>query len=299
MKPYRSTVASRLCAAGMVSALAGGVLLSAQQLPIEPAKKFGASITPAYEGWFDNPDGTHSFLVGYMNRNRAQDEDVPIGPNNQIEPGGPDRGQPTHFLPGRQTGMFAITVPKEFTPQQRLTWTITLNGQTNSIPFHLQPDYNISPFTEIAVHNTPPVIRFEETGQTVQGPLASALKPLATRSASVSAPLPLTVWAEDDAKYTSGSATPLRNPPPPPVTLSWSKYRGPGAVTFDKAKPALDNLAGGLVNQLYKGKATTTAKFSEAGDYVLHATANDYSGVGGGGFQCCWTTAVMKVSVAP
>jgi hypothetical protein len=32
---------------------------------------------------------------------------------------------------------------------------------------------------------------------------------------------------------------------------------------------------------------------------VLHVTANDYSGDGGGGFQCCWTTGLMKVSVKP
>jgi hypothetical protein len=30
---------------------------------------------------------------------------------------------------------------------------------------------------------------------------------------------------------------------------------------------------------------------------MLHLTANDYSGEGGGGFQCCWTTALVKVSV--
>ena len=80
--------AARLCAA---VALAGGVLASAQQLPIEPPKQFGTSITGAFEGWFDNPDGSHSFLVGYLNRNRAQELDVPIGPNNLMEPGGPDR----------------------------------------------------------------------------------------------------------------------------------------------------------------------------------------------------------------
>ena len=45
--------------------------------------------------------------------------------------------------------------------------------------------------------------------------------------------------------------------------------------------------------------ATTTAKFSESGDYILHVIANDYSGDGGGGFGCCWTTALMKVSVQP
>jgi len=32
---------------------------------------------------------------------------------------------------------------------------------------------------------------------------------------------------------------------------------------------------------------------------MLHVTANDYSGDGGGGFGCCWTTALLKVSVKP
>jgi hypothetical protein len=299
MTSYRCSVASRLCAAGMVSLLAGAVLLSAQQLPSEPPRKFGASITGAFEGWFDNPDGSHNFLVGYLNRNRAQEEDVPIGPNNQIEPGGPDRGQPTHFLPGRQSGMFIVTVPKEFTTQQRLVWTITMNGQSNSIPLRLHTDYNVSPFSDIAAKNTPPVIRFDERGQTVQGPMATPVKPASTRTTSVSAPLPLTVWAEDDARYSTGTGAPMRNPPPPTVTLTWSKYRGPGKVTFDKAKPSLEKLAGGRVNELYRGKGTTTAKFSEPGEYILHVTANDFSGEGGGGFQCCWTTALVGVSVTP
>src|SRR3954464_2689803 len=93
--------------------LAAGVIAAAQQQIPEPAKQFGSGITGAFEGWYDNPDGNHVFLVGYLNRNRAQEVDVPIGPNNHIDPGGPDMGQPTHFLPGRQTGMFTIIVPKE------------------------------------------------------------------------------------------------------------------------------------------------------------------------------------------
>ena len=44
---------------------------------------------------------------------RSQELDIPIGPNNRIEPGGPDMGQPTHFLPGRQWGMFTVPVPKD------------------------------------------------------------------------------------------------------------------------------------------------------------------------------------------
>ena len=78
-------------------------------------------------------------------------------------------GQPTHFLPGRRHGMFTVTVPRDFTPEQRLTWTIVANGQTTSIPLRLHPDYVVSPFVDVAVKNTPPVLRFEENGQSDPG----------------------------------------------------------------------------------------------------------------------------------
>ena len=45
------------------------------------------------------------------------------------------------------------------------------------------------------------------------------------------------------------------------------------------------------------GKASTTATFSEPGDYILHVVANDWTGEGGHGFQCCWSNAQVKVSV--
>ena len=282
-----------LCAAG---AIAGGVLLLGQQIP-EPRKQFGASVTGAFEGWFYNEDGSRGFLVGYFNRNTQQELDIPIGPNNRIEPGGPDMGQPTHFLPSRQYGMFVVSAPKDFTPQDKFTWTIFVNGQFTSIPLRLNNDYVVSPFTEIAVNNTPPVIRFEQNGPALQGPMATLAKASA-RTASLSAPLALTLWATDDMKYTSGTSAPLTTPRPP-VTLTWSKYRGPGVVTFDKAKPDVEKLPPDSDNAAFFGKATTNVKFSETGDYVLHVTVNDYSGDGGGGFQCCWTTGLVKVSVKP
>src|ERR1700752_1624881 len=107
-----------------------------------------------------------------MNRNTTQALDIPIGPDNRIEPGGPDLGQPTHFLPGRQHGMFTITVPKDFTPEQRLAWPIVVNGEMKAIPLRLHPDYVVSPFVDVEVKNTPPVLRFEENGAAIQGPIA-------------------------------------------------------------------------------------------------------------------------------
>lgn len=293
----RSGFFGNLSAAGAI--LAGGVFVSAQQpggarLPSEPRKQFGASITGAFEGWYYNPDGSRMFLVGYLNRNLQQELDVPIGPNNRIEPGGPDLGQPTHFLAGRNYGMFTVAVPKDFTPQSKFTWTITANGQTNQIPLRLNGDYVVQPFTDVAVKNTPPVLRFDPNGPTIQGPTANVAG-ARELTASAAAPLVLPLWASDDAKYTSGNNAPLRNPPPA-VSLIWSKYRGPGTVTFDKNKPEFEKLQG---EAAFSGKATTTVRFSEAGDYMLHVTANDFSGPGGGGEVCCWSTAIVKVSVKP
>ena len=56
-------------------------------------------------------------------------------------------------------------------------------------------------------------------------------------------------------------------------------------------------LSGGAVNEPFSGKGAMTARFSQPGEYVLHVTANDYSGDGGGGEVCCWTTALIKVVV--
>jgi hypothetical protein len=81
------------------------------------------------------------------------------------------------------------------------------------------------------------------------------------------------------------------------VRLTWSKFRGPGAVTFDKANPPVEKVPAGPAP--FTGTSTVTVRFEKPGDYVLHVTANDYSGDGGGGFQCCWTTAMVKVAVTP
>src|SRR5271165_4486958 len=114
---------------GLTIAFATAAIMAADQLPMEPLHESGQSITGAYEGWFQNADGTFSFLVGYFNRNLKEEPDIQIGPNNRIEPGGPDQGQPTHFLPRRQWGVFTVTVPKDF-GTKKLTWTLASNGQT-------------------------------------------------------------------------------------------------------------------------------------------------------------------------
>src|SRR5262252_3856445 len=160
---------SFLCLLCSVPASVG---LRAQTLPLEPVHESGAGITGAFEGWFKNADGSFSLLLGYFNRNTKQEVDLAVGPNNRIEPGGPDQGQPTHFLTGRQWGVFTVMAPKDF-GTGKLTWTLVANGKTTVIPMSLNPLWEVSPFIE-ASGNTPPFISFEEGSLGVQGPRGSS-----------------------------------------------------------------------------------------------------------------------------
>ena len=262
------------------------------QTALEPPHTSGQGITPAYEGWYRNGDGSANILIGYYNRNLKEAMDIPVGPDNRVEPGGPDRGQPTHFVPGRQWGVFTITVPKDFAPDQKLTWTITANGKTASVPVSLNPLWVIAPFLD-ATGNTPPFLGFEESGPFLQGPPRGVTKSL---SAMPNEALPLSVWVADDAKVPPSFAAFAKMIPA--VSLTWTKFRGPGDVKFAAEKPKAEKAEfKAPAGTAFSGKAATTATFTEPGDYILEITANDISGVGGGGFQCCWTTAQVKVAV--
>src|SRR5438128_1243382 len=143
--------------------------LASAQLPLEPLKDSGQGVTPAYEGWFKNADGSFTLLLGYYNRNLKQTLDIPVGPDNRIEPGGPDQGQPTHFLPRRQWGVFTVRVPADF-GEKKLTWTIVANGRIASVPIGLHRDYEVEPYKDAANKNIPPVLRLEQGGSPLQGP---------------------------------------------------------------------------------------------------------------------------------
>lgn len=167
----------------------------ANQLPLqlEPLGSSGEAIYPAVEGWGPHKDGTNVMLVGYFNRNKDQELDIPIGPNNRIDPGGPDYGQPTHFELGRQYGVFAIPVPKDF-GTKKLTWTLTANGQTASVQLWLNPAYWVDHFKHAASGNEPPVVKFAPDGPEQTGPPRGIMQ---TLSGVPWGPVELKLWAAD------------------------------------------------------------------------------------------------------
>ena len=83
----------------------------AAQPPAPTAYDRGQDISPTYDGWEQNADGSYSLYFGYFNRNTDEEIDVPIGPSNSFDGGTPDRGQPTHFYANRKWWVFKVNVP--------------------------------------------------------------------------------------------------------------------------------------------------------------------------------------------
>jgi hypothetical protein len=294
---HSRTLSRLLTAAALVVA---GTMVSAQGqlLPNYPKLAFGASVTPAYDGWFENKDGSFTYLIGYYNRNWTQEVDIPIGPNNHFEPGEPDQGQPTHFLPNRNWGMFSVQRPKNFAANERIWWVLTIGGVTQRVPFHRSPDFNItvdhsSEEAPNGKYNLPPVLKWTEAGAPIQGPVGSVQTAIA-KVATVNVPMTLDLFAEDDALYTSGTNAPMTRVPPV-VEATVAKYRGPGNVKAEGFH--FTTTKGGKPMEPYAGKASGTLTFSAPGDYIVHVTLNDFSEKGGGATACCWTTSVVKVDV--
>ena len=252
------------------------------QLSLQPMSPSGLSITPSFEGWYRNPDGTHSLSFGYLNRNTQERVDLPVGENNFISPGPQNQGQPTHFEPRRHYGVFAVTVPADFGDKKTVVWTIKFRGQTYAIPGNLKADWEIDAIQgEASADNTPPRLSFIEGGPEGRGPLGMTTGPL---TVGAGRPLALSVIAKDDAKAEPAARAAA------PVDITWFHHQGAGTVVF--APPTTRLAATG-------GTASTSATFSTPGEYVLRIRANDGAVASAGHSQCCWSNAFVRVTVTP
>lgn len=277
----------------LLAVLSANVALSArssaqaQPLPLGPIRDAGQTVTPAFEGWYRNPDGTFSLSFGYFNRNAKEALDIAIGPNNYFTPGTSDRGQPTHFEPRRHWGVFTVTVPADF-GDTRVVWTLVMRGDTVAIPGSLKRNWEIDALQgEAGSGNTPPSLSFDgaHTGRGPGGVWASPI------DAKAGQPVTLTLWASDDGRARTSVAGVGREGVP--VSLTWFVHQAPvaAAVTFGDRSPAVDRTS---------GQATTRVTFGTAGEYVLRVRANDASGIESAGHaQCCWTNGFVRVTVTP
>jgi hypothetical protein len=268
-------------AGGLVLAGAYAARLQAQgqplQLPSETITAIrlnaGQSVTPYFEGWIRNPDGTFDMVFGYFNRNYVQEFSIPPGPDNRIEPGVADQGQPTYFLPRRQRYIHRVRVPADF-GKKEVVWTITANGRTEKGYGMLMPPQEITERVVMTNGN------FDPGDGDPNKPPSITIAPLA--AVSVGTPVKLIASVVDDGLPKPRPVAP--RPPPPTttggfgaqvnssgggaprgLTVNWLQYSGPGKVTFGHT--------GAL--SVTNGEVVTTASFAAPGTYKLVASASD------------------------
>jgi hypothetical protein len=249
----------------------------------------GQDVQPVFEGWSKNADGTFLMHFGYLNRNWVQELSIPVGPNNSIEPAGPDRGQPTFFYTRTQRNLFTVSVPKDF-GKKEVIWTIVANGKTAKAFGWLQPEWEIDPAGGASaggqtdpelLHNKPPAISVEAAATTAVGQTMTINstvtddgipKPSAAKKPAAGQETPPTLVSTNDAPVNLPqlAGAPGRGAGrPAPGTLrgpfvTWMVYRGPANATFESRNiPVKD------------GKVPNSVAFKVPGEYVLRARASD------------------------
>lgn len=279
----RSSRSTWLCALAVAGVAATTIGLRAQ-VEFNNNVKYdaGQDVQPVYEGWSRNANGTFDLYFGYLNRNWVQQLQIPVGPNNNIQPGGPDRGQPTYFYTRTNRKVFTVNVPADF-GKKELVWTLTVNGRTRSVYGHLRADWEITPdggaagtqTTKEARSNKAPSLTLDPIGPVQVASVAKLVASVADDGLPVPRGRPKAAVGQETPPGLSGGhkEVPINLPwlgddegrrGGDGLTVKWMVFRGPAEVEF---APAYAKPEG--------GKATTTARFTAPGEYVLRSAAQD------------------------
>jgi hypothetical protein len=226
----------------------------------------GQNVVPVFEGWVPNEDGTFSLLFGYFNRNWEEDVFIPVGPNNRVDPGGPDLGQPTAFTPRRERNKFEVVVPKDF-GNKEVIWTITHRGRTEKAYGALVPQEVLS--RRMVLANVQREFSDDETGDATSTNTPAKVDIAAVPPVTLPGRATLSLSVTDDAVPMAGYRFGGRRGVQA-ISVSWSTYRGPALASFE---PAADKIPDGK-----GGKLTTAATFKVPGTYVLRAAVIDIGG---------------------
>ncbi len=275
-RPWVAFVSATLVSATLLLAASS----QAQVIPLEGRafneqllRPTGQHVVPLFEGWYENPDGSYGICFGYFNLNTEEAMDLPLGPDNHIEPSEFDGLQPTHFDPvpkanyRRHFCVFTVTVPPDF-GQKRVVWTLRTHGEDLSTPGKLIPPYYLDEPETGGRGVVAPVLKLEADGLEFQGRTGFTTSP---RTVAVGAPLDLSVWVDH---------------PAPTSWVGWTQHQGPGRVDFAQAEMQVDRAA---------GMARTSARFSEPGEYLVRVQSI-YS-IASFEYHCCWTNGYVPVTV--
>ncbi len=269
----------------------------------------GGPVVPIFEGWFPNPDGTFQLCFGYFNTNTEEVFDIPIGPNNSIEPEEFNGLQPTHFMPQPDGGrrhycVLSVSVPSDWGDRD-VRWTLVdeLTGQEFSSPGRLvHSTYRHDEPLQPSRKNSPPKVRLQAEGSIAEGRVGFGRGMVSdTLETEVGEPVELTARVRRDNPFLDEDNRAIR--------VRWFKYQGPGEVSFTPDWSSWREDAVGWVeaaswqeSEFAFGEEKTQAVFSESGEYILQVQA--YNSVGRAAYEtqdfefwCCWTNAFVRVNV--
>ena len=68
-----------------------------RDFPLATPGAAGEAVASMFNGWVKHEDGSVTMVFGFANLNRESIVDVPLGPNNKLEPAEFQGAQPTHF----------------------------------------------------------------------------------------------------------------------------------------------------------------------------------------------------------
>lgn len=275
-------------------------LVARSQRPLAPLPPEGLRVAPFFDGWYENPDGSITLSFGYSNLNRDDVIEIPLGPDNFITPTEYDGRQPTSFPPNapdptstaatgrreRERGAFTVTVPAGF--KGDVVWTLRVRGQAFSVPGRARTGaYQLR--WPMAMGSVPPLLHFKPDGPAGRGPTGLEAAPVQTR---VGAVLPLTIWiADDSVREKDPVPIAVKGTPKAAMNVTWYKHSGPGPVSFNPPRQPIAEL---------EGTATTSATFTQPGEYVVRVRADNFGRLDTSpGNQCCWTNGYVKVTVTP
>lgn len=183
----------------------------------------------------------------------------------------------------RERGAFTVTVPGDY--KGDVVWTLRYLGQTYSVPGRAKStSYQLS--WPMAMGSTPPLLRFQQTGQAGRGPMGIQGP---TLKAKVDTPLELTVWLTDDAVHEKEPIA-VKREAVPGMNTTWYKHSGPAAaVTFEPPREPVTDA---------QGKSSTMATFKEPGTYLIRVRGDTFGNIDSTPEdQCCWTNGYVKVEV--
>ncbi len=271
--------------------------------PLATRGTTGEIVAPMFNGWIANEDGSTTMIFGFANQNRKATVDVPLGPNNKLEPAQFQGAQPTHFpvysrrgfVGIQERGAFGVVVPADMAGTE-VIWTLTSGGNTYSIPGRAtSAAYELSAGIS-AAGSLRPAIRFSENGPESVNEVGIYAEP---KTVKVGQPLTLSALMQDRGERDGyADVSPYYD-----LGTFWVMHQGPAEPEIETPEipgsvRAENNPSDPNINEWTE--VSTQVTFPEPGNYIIRLRVDNFEAPDSQFDNvCCYSNAYFPVTVNP